>query len=172
MPCEFLTFDCLLLSPIAILISASIGGGVAVWAIFTNRKIARLKNSMDIMNNYQKDSDIRLAVAEIGDLTKHASNHVQSLAHDINNNTAHIRKVLNYFESIAVCVDAKIYDDKIIKKTMYSTVVAIWDTCLPYVEERRKLKGKPTFYQELESMVKRWKENPLTPKSKKRFLFF
>lgn len=164
MPCEFLALDCSLLSPIAILISASIGGGVAMWAIFTNRKIARLKNSMDILNSYQKDGDITLAVAEVGDLKKHASNHVQSLAHDISDNTAHIRKVLNYFESIAVCVDANIYDDKIIKKTMYSTVVTIWDTCLPYVEERRKLKGKPTFYQELESMVKRWKANPLKEK--------
>lgn len=161
MPCEFLTLDCNLLSPIAILISASVGGGVAIWAIFTNRKIARLKNSMDIMNSYQKDNDIRLAVAEVHELKKKVSSHVQSLAHDISENTDHIRKVLNYFESIAVCVDANIYDDKIIKKTMYSTVIAIWDICLPYVEERRKLKSKPTFYQELEAMVKRWKANPL-----------
>lgn len=119
---------------------------------------------MDILNSYQKDGDIVLAVAEVGELKKHASNHVQSLAHDISGNTEHIRKVLNYFESIAVCVDAKIYDDKIIKTTMYSTVVTIWDTCLPYIEERRKLKNKPTFYQELELLVVRWKKEPLKHK--------
>jgi hypothetical protein len=152
------------LSPLAILLSASVGAGVAVWSILTNRRIARLNNSMNFINNDGKDEDIRLAIKEVNNLINQPSNHVQELAHKVDSDeTKHIRKVLNYYESMAVCIEHKIYDDEIIKQVIYTTVTNSWDACLPYVKERRKLSKKTTFFQEAEKLVERWKNKPLKP---------
>ncbi|MFA6700650.1 MAG: DUF4760 domain-containing protein [Thiomicrospira sp.] len=139
MSCSFLLILCEFLSPLAILLSAMIGASVAMWAIFTNRRLARQKNSMDIINSHGKDEDIRLAIKEAGNLKHKVSNDMQMMAHDITGEeTAHIRKVLNYFESLAVCVEHKIYDDKILKETLYTTVIDLWDICsfLPCIHKR------------------------------------
>lgn len=162
-----------LLSPLAILVSALIGGTVALWAIFTNRQLAKLKNSMDFANGFNKDKEILSQFKIVVDLESASSTEIANLAHNLNDPKAvAIRTVLNYGEAVAICIKHKIYQDKVIKEAIYSTFEIAWETCEPYVKERRKKEKKDTYFQEFEQLYKRWKANPLKAKNEKRFFFF
>ena len=156
-----------LLAPFSILASSLIGGSVAVWAILSNRRVAKLKNSMDFLNNFHDDNDIDETMKKVRELGESkASARIAELAmDDINSEEAqHIRNVLNYYESMAICIHRGIYDGGIIQEAIHTTVLDMWDTCKPYVDERRIRKKKNTFYQELEALVIAWRNNPLKRK--------
>ena len=120
---------------------------------------------MDFINSYNESYDISEAIIEVRLLSEKASHDVQSMAiKNSEHSDEHIRKVLNYYESMAICICHKIYDDDIIKDAVYTTVTDIWNICWPYVEERRKQKGSNTYFQELELLCKKWKKEPLKEK--------
>jgi hypothetical protein len=158
-----------LLAPLSILASALIGGTIALWAILSNRQLARQKNSMDFINSYNEGADIAKAQAEVKKLDKNTTASMQDLITEekLNSETVqHIRNVLNYYEVMAICINRKIYDDEIIKETLYSTVTQVWNICEPFITELRIKKSRETAYQELELMVKSWKNSPLSVKKK------
>ncbi len=154
------------LAPLSILTSAFIGAGVALWAIKTNRHIAKLKNSMDFVNGYNEAEDISVAIKEVVKLKTKSEPARKDMATPDGHCDAslHIRTVLNYYETMAICINHKIYDDQIIKETLYSTVVRIWKICQPFVEEQRLQRDINTLYQELELLVKKWEKDPLCSK--------
>lgn len=152
--------------------SAVIGGSVAIWAIRTNRTIARMKNSMDFINRTNENDRMWRAIAEVHDFYKQDGTHgVELLGNDDNRDVEHakyIREILNYYEAMAACVQHKIYDDRFLREMLYTTVMDVWMWCLPYVRRRRDLKGKNTFFQELECLVDRWEKNQLKEKKKRK----
>ncbi len=154
------------LAPLSILMSAIIGASVALWAVRSNRSIARLKNSMDFINSFNEANDIAKGVTEIVKLRKISEPDRKSMATPSGQceATIHIRTVLNYYESMAICINHKIYDDEIIKETLFSTVVKIWKICKPFVDEQRSQRDTDTIYQELEGLVINWNASPLEKK--------
>jgi len=157
-----------LLAPFAILTSTTIVATIAMYTIYTNRKNVRLKNSMDFINSYNESKDISLAIKEVSGLSKSSSSAVEEMAVDAGTDSAsHIRTVLNYYESMAICISHGIYDDKIIKDAVYTTVIDMWKICEPYVIERRKQKKTNTFYQEVEALNSKWSKAPLKKKINK-----
>ena len=158
-----------LLVPFSILLSSLIGAGAAYWAIKTNRKIARLKNSMDFLNGFNEADAISKAWIEVQQLDNFTTAEKQKLAaknldDEQKKKTENIRIVLNYYEAMALCVHHKVYDEIIIKEAIYTTVMVMWDICQPYIEERNKVKKTGTFYQELAMLVKKWEKSPLKKK--------
>ena len=154
-----------LLAPLAILASSILGASVALWAIFSNRHMSRLKNSMDFIASYNEDEDITAAIREVTKLEDSSSNDVQQLATDPHRDQArHIRTVLNYYEAMSVCINRKIYSEKIIKETLYTSMTDMWRICRPYVDERRRQKKRNTYYQELQGIAERWEKKPLKEK--------
>lgn len=155
-----------LLVPFSILGSAILGSTIALYTVFSHRKISKLKNSMDFVNGYNEDKDIAEAIKEINALKDWASGEIEKMATKDGHckNTIHIRRVLNYYEALAICLDHKIYNETIIKEAVYTTVLDTWAICLPYVNERRKKEGKQTYYQELSILITRWTKNPLKKK--------
>lgn len=168
------------LVPFSILLSSLIGACIAIWAVLNNWKIAernhqmnrlltKQKNSMDFVNDYIQATDILQATKEVSALTKHTASEKQKWAIDptdkeAQKNTHHIRTVLNHYEAMAICIHRNIYDEEIIKETVYSTVITIWGICSPYIEEKNRSKGTTTFYQDLRILVARWEKEPLKKK--------
>ena len=166
---EYLSIDKgALIAPLSILASAIIGSSVACWAVLTNRRLAKLKNSMDFINGYNEDSDISAAMKEIRKIEGMSTSELQKLAGDgsLCQEAVHIMTVLNYYEAMALCVHRGIYDDTIIKEAVFTTVTDIWRIFQPYVTERRKLKNNLTYFQEVEKLTNSWNKKPLESKEK------
>lgn len=72
-----------------------------------------------------------------------------------------IRYVLNHYERIAVGIQAGIYDEKMLKKTSYSTVIRLHNQAKPFIDGVRESEGIQMYYQEFEWLVHRWSAIPL-----------
>lgn len=152
-----------LIAPACILTSAIIASIIALVTIHTNRSNARKKNSMDFITAYNNSDAVGVAESAI---IKHrvegtSKEYFEGLAtatpcKNTQMDAQHIRTVLNYYEGMAVCISYGIYDSKIIKQLVYTTVTDIWNTCSPYVYKRREIKGVNSFYQDIEYLVNVW----------------
>ena len=69
--------------------------------------------------------------------------------------------ILNFYERVAVSIREGIYDEKMIKRTSYTTVVETYDIAEPLIKAIRESINSDTTYQEFEWLVRRWKANPL-----------
>lgn len=77
--------------------------------------------------------------------------------------------ILNFYERVAVSIRSGIYDEKMIKRTSYSTVLETWNIADPLIKAIRECINSDTTYQEFEWLVNRWRDNPLKNNSKKRW---
>ena len=130
-----------------------------------------MKNSMDFLNSTDQNEEIWLAIREINEFHRNNDEHkVECLAHEDRKNddhAKHLRRVLNYYEAMAACINHRIYDDLILREMLFTTVTELWDQSLPYVRKRRFLTKTSTYFQELEGLVTRWKAKGLNKKGPK-----
>lgn len=69
--------------------------------------------------------------------------------------------ILNFYERVAVSIREGIYDERMIKRTSFTTVVTTYDIAEPLIKAIREDTQSKTAYQEFEWLVKRWKARPL-----------
>ncbi len=72
-----------------------------------------------------------------------------------------IHRFLNFYERVAVSIREGIYDERMIKRTSFTTVVTTYDIAEPLIKAIREDTQSKTAYQEFEWLVKRWKARPL-----------
>ena len=75
-----------------------------------------------------------------------------------------LRYLLNHFERLSVGIQEKIYDEKMVKKSQYSTFVKTYERSQQFIRGVRKT--SPTAYQEFEWLSLRWQKNPLKSRKK------
>jgi hypothetical protein len=139
---------------------------VAWKAITNSRAIERRKASAEVIFSSRKDSDLLSSIHKIS-VIHHSSTNIASFAkHDKSDGEEArcIRYALNHYEYIAVGIDQGIYDEAIFKSSHYSTVLKLYEHSKSYIDERRRIIGKTTTYQDLECLALRWKEDPLEHK--------
>ncbi|WP_187775412.1 DUF4760 domain-containing protein [Kosakonia radicincitans] len=69
--------------------------------------------------------------------------------------------ILNFYERVAVSIREGIYDERMIKRTSFTTVVETYEIAEPLIKAIREDIKSETTYQEFEWLVKRWKAKPL-----------
>lgn len=69
--------------------------------------------------------------------------------------------ILNFYERVAVSIREGIYDEQMIKRTSFTTVIETYDIAEPLIKAIREHIKSDTTYQEFEWLVKRWKAKPL-----------
>lgn len=69
--------------------------------------------------------------------------------------------ILNFYERVAVSIREGIYNEQMIKRTSYTTVIETYDIAEPLIKAIREHINSETTYQEFEWLVKRWKARPL-----------
>ena len=69
--------------------------------------------------------------------------------------------ILNFYERVAVSIREGIYDEQMIKRTSFTTVIETHDIAEPLIKAIREHIQSETTYQEFEWLVKRWKAKPL-----------
>lgn len=72
-----------------------------------------------------------------------------------------LQYILNFYERVAVSIREGIYNEKMIKRTSYTTVIETYDIAEPLIKAIREHIKSETTYQEFEWLVKRWKAKPL-----------
>jgi hypothetical protein len=75
-----------------------------------------------------------------------------------------IRYALNYYECVAVGIFEDIYDEDILKSSVFSTVVKLYDRTKPFIDQVRIVSDRKTPFQEFECLACRWKNDPLKHK--------
>lgn len=69
--------------------------------------------------------------------------------------------ILNFYERVAVSIRQGIYNEEMIKRTSYTTVIETWDTAEPLIKAIREKINSETTYQEFEWLALRWKKKKL-----------
>ncbi|WP_431296146.1 DUF4760 domain-containing protein [Rahnella sp. PAMC 25559] len=72
--------------------------------------------------------------------------------------------ILNFYERVAVTIQSGIYDEDMIKRTSYSTVIDTWNIAEPLIKALREEMKSTNTYQEFEWLAGRWKSQPLSAK--------
>lgn len=133
--------------------------------INNNRAIAQQTETALLMFHSRADDMLRAGYKTIRELHDCNGDNIVAYATDATKRASEkneqIRYVLNHWERIAVCVSHKIYCEDILKDSMYTTVVNVFEQADPFIRALRKIAATETIYQDLEKMVKRWKANPL-----------
>lgn len=142
------------------------GGVIAtIKTIQHNRTIAQQKETALLLFNSRTDDMLRLGYKVIRDLVASNDDNIASYATDDAKRNSEqadqIRYVLNHWERAAVCVGHQIYCEKILKDSMFTTVVNMFEQAEPFIKAIRRRVGRETLYQDLECMVKRWNSVPL-----------
>lgn len=72
--------------------------------------------------------------------------------------------LLNTYEDIAIGILCGIYDEEIIKRSIYTSFTHTYKALSPMIKITRIEFERPTLWQEYENLVKDWIENPLLPR--------
>ncbi len=76
-----------------------------------------------------------------------------------------IQYILNFYERVAIGIDNNIYDETMIKRTSFTTVIETYDIAEPLIKAIRENIKSDSTYQEFEWLVNRWKSDPLKKSS-------
>jgi hypothetical protein len=131
-----------ILSPIVILFSAIITLSTFIFTVRINRELARKKNTIDALNNFNNSLFIS-AIAAIrkvvqlnpgkkAEALRYLANHVQD-----NISYTELTQGLNQLEHLCQGVLDGFYDKKMLKDSKGAVVVKLWETCKYYIEERQ-----------------------------------
>ena len=72
-----------------------------------------------------------------------------------------LQYILNFYERVAVSIREGIYNENMIKRTSYATVMETWDIAEPLIKAVRQYINSETTWQEFEWLVARWRQFPL-----------
>lgn len=145
----------------------------AAWAVYSSRQLTQRKNSADVIFNSKNDEKLRAGIKVICKLNNNPDIEISKYAYDLTNDThmqddaTAINYVLNYYEYVAVGVKERIYDEAILKKSSYTTLVHMYEFCEPYIKNIRRQNQRPTVWCEFEALAKKWQNSPIHPPIKK-----
>jgi hypothetical protein len=140
----------------------------AVVAICSSRATERRKAAIAALFSYRADKDLLAAIRHIAVL--HTSDKNMAVWAKEDNEDAKkeariIRIALNHFEYVGVAIDQGIYDEKIFKHAMYTTLVKLYQRTKPFIDELRSRRKRDTAWQEFECLAVRWINKPLLKKT-------
>jgi hypothetical protein len=137
---------------------------VAVISVWSNKVTARKKQTADFLFASRTDDKLIDGNKCLADLHTSPDKNMKTFASRDKLHTeecANIRYVLNHYERIAIGIQADIYDEEMLKKASYSTVVRLHLQAKPFIDGVRESEGVQMYYQEFEWLVHRWAASPL-----------
>ena len=140
---------------------------IALCAIQSNRQIARKKNSLDTILMIKGDDSLTQGIKHIHRIHKDPVLSTTKYAYpefDATDEAIGIRYTLNFYEYLAIGIHEKVYDEVLLKESMYTTVVNVAERCDEFIAVIRK-NGQKTAFCHFDKLVNRWKNSPLKVKS-------
>lgn len=153
----------------AVLITAAVAAGIAVWSVLSQRKIARQQLIMQHLERVELDKDMIKArqtfiecTKEDGGLVKYAE-----LGLEQDPKTQSIRLVLNDYERISIGIQQNIYDFDIAHRFAKTAIIKFYERAEPFIVKLRERTKTPSLYSDFERMAEGMRNN-LPPSRLKR----
>lgn len=124
---------------------------IAKNAITANRHTVKQQRTIELMLDNPESSKFESAFK----LLRSCSS-TEQFATKANKDTTEagdIRKILNYYENLAIGIEHDIYDARIIFDTKKSTIRSVWTVCYPFVLKMRYEYANEDLYIHFEKMV-------------------
>lgn len=140
-----------------------VGVIVAIVSVLTARSIARKKQSADMLFASRGDESLQAAYRCLSQYHNGEKN-IRVLANDPargSDEAKNIRYLLNHFESLAVGIQAGIYDEAMLKRAWCGIVTDSYTRAAPLIAAVREVEKRQTIFQETEWLAKRWLKTPL-----------
>lgn len=162
---EFWTDFGPLIQTAAFVISALAG----VYVIYHNGKLAKKRALIDLIMQQRADEDLNKSLRRVYELT-HSSERLSKFVDLSSSNAsdksfpedrAHILKVLNNQEFIAVGIRMGAFDESVYKELQCSNVLKLWNATSGFVYELRKIENRNTIFQDLERLANKWEKKPI-----------
>lgn len=144
-------------SPLAILISAIIAGGLAWWSIRTNREIARKRATLDVILKSESDGYFERIYTVFVSEKKRKAGLVALLDADTDGerrSKLEVDNFLNHYELIAISIKKKILDEDFYKEWMRSTYIKHFNESREYIYGIRK--ANEMAYVCFEELAVKW----------------
>ncbi|WP_319558148.1 DUF4760 domain-containing protein [Thiomicrorhabdus sp.] len=149
-----------LLSPIAIIFSAITAGTIAI-------NLSQRQKSVELLQNIKSDKRIDSGLATLRKIHNDSGIEIECYAYAEradSKEAVRIRYILNTFEQMASGISDSVYDENIIKRSKYTTVINTYKRSKKFIDKVQE--SQPTAYQELTSLAKRWESKPLKKRGK------
>lgn len=137
---------------------------VAIVSVRSNKITARKKQTADFLFASRTDDKLVEGNKCLADLHASPDVNMKKFASREQLHTdecANIRYVLNHYERVAIGIQSDIYDENMLKKASYSTVIRLHNQAKPFIDGVRESENVAMYYQEFEWLVHRWQASPL-----------
>jgi hypothetical protein len=152
------------LPALATLTIGLVASAIAIVAIYSNRQLARKKNSLDTVLSCKGDANYRESIKAIHQIHKDPNKEVSKFAYAESATEADadsIRYLLNFYEYLAVGIKSKIYDEPLLKDSMYTSLITVFERCEGFIDIVRK-NGQKTAFCNFERLAKKWIDDPIS----------
>lgn len=158
-------------SPLAVIASAVLGSSVALFAVKTNREIARKRATLDVILKSETDAYFE-RIYTVFKSEKSRKSGLQAL-HSAETDGEIKAKIevdnfLNHYELIAISIEQKILDEDFYKQWMRSTYVRHFKDAEEYIQISRETNAKA--FIEFQKLATKWDEVVTVEKKSKNLL--
>lgn len=144
-------------SPLAILLSATIGGSIAWSAVNANRETARKRATLDVILKSESDDYFeRIYIVFLSEKNRSSGLEVLLLAESDGEKKAktEVDNFLNHYELIAISINQNILDEDFYKQWMKSTYIKHFKEAKAYIDGTRK--GNLKAYICFQELAEKW----------------
>ncbi|WP_308023007.1 DUF4760 domain-containing protein [Neisseria oralis] len=162
------TTDPITLSDWLLIIQAVIlflGLGFTALSIWNNKNDNRRMATVDLILRQRFNEELNKSIEMVYDLVKgdFPSLHQYLDKEKYPEERKAILALLNYREFVAVGINTGIIDEKVYKRSFCNIITRDWKMLCKTIEAiRNSEKGKPTNFQDFETLAKRWEREPLS----------
>ncbi|WP_341707749.1 DUF4760 domain-containing protein [Halopseudomonas sp.] len=143
---------------------------VAVVSVLYARATAKKQQSADLLLQSRTDGELVAAMRCISDLHELGDGSIRDLASKTAAETKEakcVRYVLNHWEYVSVGVQSGIYDEAMLRRASFNTVIQLHKSVRPFIDNLRGITGRNTIYQEFQWLAERWEAKGLSRKKPK-----
>lgn len=144
-------------SPLAILVSAVIGGRVAWSAVNANREIARKRATLDVILKSESDEYFERIYAVFSSEKRRASGLETLLKAETDGekkSKIEVDNFLNHYELIAISITQNILDESFYKDWMKTTYIKHYKESKAYIDGIRV--KSPEAYTNFQALAEKW----------------
>lgn len=148
----------------AILLSAFIGGLIALVGVWLQRKVARKKAALDLALQFMLPEVQESEQAFLDRCKKGEWSQLQPEREETASERRQILTYLNRFELMAVAIRQNVVHEAFLKAVIGDQLVRHYAKANPLVDLIRTQEGDDEFFEHLEFIAKRWRNNPVVPR--------
>lgn len=144
-----------------------VGISIATISVVSVKATAKKKQTAEYLMELRSDARLEKCIQRLRQLDGCENTNMLTLGLENkadDKDAQDLRYLLNHFERLSVGIQEKIYDEKMVKKSQYSTFVKTYERSQQFIRGVRKT--SPTAYQEFEWLSLRWQKNPLKSRKK------